>query len=161
MIELTTKAPLKWIYDWAMRIIAISGFAFGLFWTTGIILDEFFRDLSINPAFFLIAWFLVIILVFRILSLRWPDLLKIPVTVGFFKFILWFIGFYVISYVVLVPVCAFFGHLIVQLTWPDPQHSEAGIFKTLVAIWLPLWWAPALSAVCVWARYRLRLPPAR
>lgn len=61
------------------------------------------------------------------------------------------LSFSALSYVALIPICAIGGYFLV-LHGPNPKASDASIAITLIALWLPLWWAPAFGALWVWGK---------
>jgi len=58
----------------------------------------------------------------------------------------WTLGIFVL----LAPVFWGLGIRHVAATWPDPEHSQAGLFAVLVALWYGGSWAPAAGAWLAW-----------
>lgn len=85
-------------------------------------------------------------------SRRWPDVLVLPPKIPSQRIALLLIGFSILSYIVLVPIFGILGYLYVQWAWPDPRHKDMDIFVSLMALWLPLWLAPAGGSVLTWRK---------
>lgn len=136
------------------RLLFAAGLTLGFFWTTSVILEESFRGLVLNPFLYFALWVLIVVLFLLLIITRWPDFLEIPPSVSLPKLILWFVVFTVVWDILLMPVFGFIGHLIVVGSWPNPHHAEAGIFKFLMALWLPPFWAPALGVLSIWLKFK-------
>ncbi|MEW6265375.1 MAG: hypothetical protein AB1641_20045 [Thermodesulfobacteriota bacterium] len=63
---------------------------------------------------------------------------------------------FVLAYLVSAPVCGVVAWGLIQLFWPEPSHPEAKLLAWLLALWFPLWPAPAAAAVLAWRGLRGR-----
>lgn len=142
------------VTTFSMRFFFGASLTLGFFWTTSVILEEFFRGLVLNPVLYFALWLLIVVLFLLLAITRWTDFLEVPPSVSVSKLILWFAIFTVIWNVLLIPVFGLIGHLVVVGSWPNPHHSEAGIFKFMMALWLPPFWAPALGVLSIWLRFK-------
>jgi hypothetical protein len=60
------------------------------------------------------------------------------------------------AYIVSVPIVGVVTWLLIRTFSDNPKDSEAGIVVGLMAVWLPLWFAPAVGAEWSWRTMRKR-----
>jgi hypothetical protein len=58
------------------------------------------------------------------------------------------------AYMILVPLTAAVTWALVQLFSSNPNHPDAQLFVWLMALWFPLWLAPAIGAELSWRTMR-------
>lgn len=80
--------------------------------------------------------------------------LAVARTIGAAKTLAVFVPRLIGAYVVLVPLTAAIVWSLVQLLSSDPNHSEVQLFVWLMAVWFPLWLAPAIGAELSWRAMR-------
>lgn len=130
-----------------LQVIYFFSFSLGLFWTSGVVLDEMLKGPDLDWKLVLVLSISVVAFISSVISRKNPSILTIPEGTVWWKPILILSLFACIWYIVLAPAFWWLGHLLISKCWPDPQHSQAGVYKLLLALWLPAWWAPGLGAV--------------
>ena len=59
-----------------------------------------------------------------------------------------------VAYVILVPLTVAFVWALVQFFSTNPNHPDTQLFVWLMALWFPLWLAPAIGAEWSWRAMR-------
>jgi hypothetical protein len=146
------RMNINWLYKWGLRVITAVSLVLGLFWTSGIIIDETQKQDLLHPLLLLaLSTILVGVFLLAICS-AWPNVLKLPLSVSLGRLLSRLIGYTLAAYILLIPVAGTLGHVLVRLSWANPHHSQSTLFQVAVALWLPIWWSPSLGAVAVWAK---------
>ena len=135
---------------WSVPLICGASLCFGLFWTAGVLLEEITRlntpAWALAPPSLLLA-----VAVVWLPARRRPGRWSLPTDASLWRVAAAFVFYTVAGYVALTPLCWLLGKVLVLTTWPDPNHSQAGLFALILALWLPCWWAPGLGAlVALW-----------
>ena len=139
-----------------LRVIAALSIGTGVFWVAGLISDALLGfELS---AYSLVVFVSVAaILIVALPMMMRSRFLQSPASISARRFGLTLIASVLATYLFLIPVFALFGWCIVVLSAGDgPDHSETSILIGLIAIWLPLWWAPGVGAWAAWRVLRRR-----
>jgi hypothetical protein len=139
---------MKRLYNrFLLRVVSFVSFFSGLFWTTGVILDEATEgpEPGWMPLFALC--FFITLLIYAIVLRKAPSSLTIPRGAAWWKPAGTALFLTCICYLVILPVFWLLAHLLAMNFWPDPNHSQAGLFKLQASLWLSAWWAPGLGAV--------------
>jgi hypothetical protein len=136
---------------WGLRALLALSLTLGLFWTAGTFLEDLTgREVPSLP-FLALSAALVLGGLGRSLVIR-PGFLVVPREAPWPRLLLRLAACTLLVYLLFIPLFGLAAHLVVVWAWPDPQHSQAGLYKLLVALWLPLWWAPGLGALWSWKR---------
>jgi len=143
-----TNSP-KWFSKYALRSITILSSYLGLFWTVGLLADVCFG--YDRPAVFGAALLAFTVVLAWIIFSSFPNLLTGTDKITNLRLTVMLLSFSVLSYIALIPICALGGYFLVSLG-PNPKASDASIAITFIALWLPLWWAPAFGAVWTWVK---------
>ena len=136
----------------ALRTIFIVSVLATAFWVLGLVWDTVFRREPAVPALLLAASGLataVSWLVFR------GDRLKLQVSVTLGELLRVFVPRLVGAYLVSVPIVA---GVMFALSLVASDQSDAAIAIPLMAVWLPLWFAPALGAEWSWRSMQKQRP---
>jgi hypothetical protein len=143
---------INWMYGWGLRVVTAVSLTLGMFWTIGIIIDETLKQDLIHPLMLLALSTIVAGVFLLTVCSTWPSVLKMPPSVSPGRLIGRLMAYTLAAYILLVPAAGAFAHVLVMLSWADPDNSESTLFKAAVALWLPVWWSPGLGAVAVWAK---------
>ena len=133
-----------------LRVIAALSIGTGAFWVVGLISDALLGfELS---AYSLVVFVTVAAILFVALPMMVRSrFLQSPASIRARRFGLTLIGLVLATYLILIPVFALFGWCLVVFSAGDgPDHSETSILIGLIALWLPLWWAPGVGAWAAW-----------
>ena len=82
--------------------------------------------------------------------------LALPMQLQFTELARLFIPRMVGAYLVSVPIVGAVVWLLIRAFSSTPSDSEVGVIVPLMALWLPLWFAPAVGAEWVWRSMRKR-----
>jgi hypothetical protein len=139
-----------------LRVIAALSSGTGVFWAAGLISDVFLGvDLSTNSLVVFVA--VAAILFVGLPTMVRSSLLQPPTSVQARRFCLILVVSVLATYLLLIPVFAIFGWCLVGFSaGTGSDSSETQILIGLVAIWLPLWWAPGVGAWISWLVLRRR-----
>jgi hypothetical protein len=139
-----------------LRVIAALSIGTGVFWVAGLISDVLLGfELSANSlaVFVTVAAVLLVALPMVVRS----RFLEAPASIRARRFGLTLAAAVLATYLSLVPVFALFGWCLVLFSVGDgSDHSETSILIGLIALWLPLWWAPGVGAWAAWRVLRRR-----
>lgn len=130
-----------------LRTVSFISFSLGFFWTIGVILDEAIKGSDPDWWRLFVLCFLTVFLAYSIILRKAPLSLTVPDGVAWWKPIIIGFLFACIWYLLLLPGFWWLGHLLVVNFWPNPNHSQVGLYNFLVALWLSAWWAPGLGAL--------------
>jgi hypothetical protein len=141
--------PPNWFSKYALRGTILLSTYLGLFWTVGLIADVCFaydRPAVLGAVLLAFTGSLAWIIAFIC-----PNFLNRIDNVSNTRLTVMLLTFGVLSYLALIPICALGGYFLVS-HGPDPKASDGSIAIALLALWLPLWWAPAFGAVWTWVK---------
>lgn len=147
---MTTDTRYDIGFSYLLRLVAAGSVALGLFWAVGLVTDVHFGfDIS-SGTFFLFLCVAILVLVVAP-AFWWRGFLALPRSTSLLRVAGALAAFGVVSYAVLIPVFGLFGWLLVSTSPSSGEpESEKGIAIALIALWLPLWWAPSVGAFLTW-----------
>jgi hypothetical protein len=142
-----------WLRAYALRALLAASLVLGLFWTAGVVIEDVQKQTLEHPwLLFLLSAGVVALGLRRLFAAR-PEALVVPAQVSPGWLGVRLVAYTLAAYLALMPLCGLLGRPIVISSWPD-HHSQAGLYKFLMALWLPLWWAPGVAALAAgrWSR---------
>lgn len=132
---------------YTLRVVFALSLLAAAFWAIGFVWEPTFgRDAPI-PALALLATGCAALIC-------WPTFrngrLMVARTTSFGKTLAVFALRVIAAYVVLVPLTGAFVLALTQFFSTNPNHPDAQLFVWLMALWFPLWLAPAIGAEWSW-----------
>ena len=139
-----------------LRVITALSLGTGLFWVAGIVTDVFL-GIDLSAPSLVVFVIVALVVVAGLPTITRSGFLESPACIQARRFSLTLIAAVLGAYLLLIPMFAFFGWCVTFLSAGDgPVHSETSIFIGLVAVWLPLWWAPGVGSWIAWRILRRR-----
>jgi hypothetical protein len=134
-----------------LRVVFAISIGLGSFWVVGLVNNLHLGFDVSYPALFIILLVAAFLFLVILPAIFWPRMFLLPEETSLLRFAASLTINTLIGFVCLVPLFLAIGWISL-LTSKGGPGSQAGIFVTLMALWLPLWWAPGVGAFLTWFR---------